>query len=705
MSTISADKPKPRSPQTPGQSTAQDGPTPRPTKPKSRSRSGCVTCKEKHLKCDETKPFCQMCQSKGSKCGGYQQQLRWSYKYETAVRKRRKDTKPAKPTKTTQNQKPIPLSSHPVAIRPRSPAQNGPLQPKQDLAIHDTVPEPEWQAALASLRALEDNYDGSDDNLYCFGDDATDVTVLDDDIPDLIAADTDVSSQLEIIPVSRSHDYSGNLIRDNTAGGWAHMNQQPAGTTGAVIFPSLIDTPSILITHWFERVCAVWSGYDSHLNLNRSLALNLWQQSETVSNCLQSMSAALMTATSPEMKQTSLRLLKDATSTVNRELSVIHSTPQLENIPVSLLFSLLCLGTSVCWTEATYLGVPFLREARALMNRINARGLPLSAENKQILSYFDKSLVYCDMLLAMVGYGDIPQDEKVEDEGTPHPWTGISTASYRLFARAVTLCQTFRRGSQQPRTTTEFLQNALKQIEEAQSIEEQVLAMETPAETDLGETGDQRTPRAHLVSLAEAYRLASLVHLYQTFPDLAARRLPRDSWPARNAQASLDTWIVALSLRLIETLKDIPPNSGSRMMQPALYISASTGLKLNLPTLNSEDSLVQFRSEPSPHGRTSLDHEDCEISEYMSHLCGFGSENTYSSENLLMHSAFGVEEARNFVLERLDIFEYTLPPNPIIVAKELVKAIWAAYDADVSGQYPIHWIDIMQSRNLRSLFG
>ncbi|KAL2065950.1 hypothetical protein VTL71DRAFT_3620 [Oculimacula yallundae] len=39
-----------------------------------KSKSGCVTCKARHVKCDETKPHCKRCTSTGRTCDGYQSQ-------------------------------------------------------------------------------------------------------------------------------------------------------------------------------------------------------------------------------------------------------------------------------------------------------------------------------------------------------------------------------------------------------------------------------------------------------------------------------------------------------------------------------------------------------------------------------------------------------------------------------------------------------
>ncbi|KAL4805297.1 hypothetical protein BDV18DRAFT_152673 [Aspergillus unguis] len=36
-----------------------------------RSRNGCITCKIRHVKCDEAKPECLQCQKSGRKCDGY----------------------------------------------------------------------------------------------------------------------------------------------------------------------------------------------------------------------------------------------------------------------------------------------------------------------------------------------------------------------------------------------------------------------------------------------------------------------------------------------------------------------------------------------------------------------------------------------------------------------------------------------------------
>ncbi|KAJ5698989.1 hypothetical protein N7462_000994 [Penicillium macrosclerotiorum] len=82
----------------PSPSTILDSPDPRPAargkstsppkkvkqiasatqKPKqTKSRNGCITCKAKRLKCDETKPCCHQCQRRKVTCGGYKKDFKW----------------------------------------------------------------------------------------------------------------------------------------------------------------------------------------------------------------------------------------------------------------------------------------------------------------------------------------------------------------------------------------------------------------------------------------------------------------------------------------------------------------------------------------------------------------------------------------------------------------------------------------------------
>jgi hypothetical protein len=63
-----------------------------------------------------------------------------------------------------------------------------------------------------------------------------------------------------------------------------------------------------------------------------------------------------------------------------------------------------------------------------------------------------------------------------------------------------------------------------------------------------------------------------------------------------------------------------------------------------------------------------------------------------------------VHRARSFILDRFASLQRSLPPKPIIVATELVQAVWRAYEDEKEGD-DVHWIDVMIDRRLSTLFG
>lgn len=45
--------------------------------PRSRTFTGCGTCRARHLKCDEARPVCNSCRRNNLPCQGYAAQLLW----------------------------------------------------------------------------------------------------------------------------------------------------------------------------------------------------------------------------------------------------------------------------------------------------------------------------------------------------------------------------------------------------------------------------------------------------------------------------------------------------------------------------------------------------------------------------------------------------------------------------------------------------
>ncbi|KAJ4326318.1 hypothetical protein N0V84_003184 [Fusarium piperis] len=646
--------------------------------PNPRSRSGCATCKAKHTKCDETRPECLRCIRKGVKCGGYWKEFKWSFKHQPGEMDINIQTGPS-PTPSRRGSS-VRTNKTPTTAVP--------------MTIPDPAPGPSKQDDLVTEDAASILGDASWTSSSC-----TD-------------SETDLFGQTN--PIVDTSDMSPNI--DMTS----QVLAPPAGQflESTPLTVSLItDTSSLLISNWFEQVCTAWSGFDSETNLNRKLALELCTTSHSVFSSLQSMSAGFLSTRLPNMRQSAMYFLQAATGSVLSEAKEVSCRTVLDTIPSGLLFSLFCLGTTVCWVDARQLGIPFFREAKMILKRLNRRLSTYSEKDLELLSFFNRSFAYCEMLLAAV---EDETDAVVDADNTiigprsdasmqlaeryidnsPHPWTGISPLAAQLFAQSIRLCRSFRRNLKLPKETERDFQRALEEIQEAQRLEERLLGLEFSAAISVTETGDYRTPALHLSQIAEAYQLAALLQLYQTFPDLVALRLPLDSAHANSRHIPWEEWIIPLSLRLVNVLEQIPPNSGTRVIQPLLYITASTGLRydtmtlLEVPgfsfeTVTAASPVTGF--QPGPFGDT---------------MEALGASPASAPPgNLISRMSLDISNARHFITGRLNMLENTLPPKPVVMARELIKAIWDAYDSEPPGSASVHWVDVMEETNLRSMFG
>ncbi|KAH8880824.1 hypothetical protein GQ53DRAFT_848664 [Thozetella sp. PMI_491] len=668
-----------------------------------------------YARCDEAKPACNACLRKGIPCGGYQRQLRWSSKHEKAL--------PTPPEDQCEDQ------------TPTSEATQEPPTVEDEFVWQHTISatsdtSSDIGSSMMSFPAEQAAGVLSDMDSSSFSAlDALDTILL----PDTQSLDLEFPSCLGLQVESPP---AGGLLEEFMAMGSGggdkqlmHTGQRyynrlnttispmdPSMGLSFLIPPAINDMPTLLINNWFDNVCSVWSAYDSHINLNRQLAGALWFKSDAVSSSLQFMSVALMADQLPQIKPEVTRYVQTAMKAIEKELQAVKSISHFDSVPASVLLALCCIGTTLCWIDARQLGLPFLRETKTLLGRVKQQAHNFSQEDCTLLAFFTRSFIYWDMLSAVVSYNndlgpeleaetsEAPKTITDEDEaqnGTilPHPWTGISTVPPRLFTSAIKLCRSFRVNIRSGMTTARNLNSALAAIEKAKHIEEQLLSMELPLMTQLSETGDELTPRRHLLETAEAYRLASLLQIYQTFPDLVAMRLPPDSVAQRNEDGHVpwDGWIVPLSLRLIKLLKDIPPTSGSRVIQPLLYISAGTGLKFE-PSANSGQ-----RGSETDKTVLGASNESRSLSGYMDQYLGL--EVQYGPEETISPLALSIGSARRFVMNRLNILESNLPPKPIGMAKKLVQAIWAAYDQETPGSSQVHWIDVMEEQELRTLLG
>jgi len=476
--------------------------------------------------------------------------------------------------------------------------------------------------------------------------------------------------------------------------GWPNEDHQ---TTELTMVQPVVDIPTFLIEHWFKSVCASWSALDSQSNPYRRLTANLWQTSTPVFYALQSISAASLVERLPHvMWDTARAAPRHAVDAINKELMAFF-TGSRPKFPTELLLSLFCMSSSMCWMESRQLGQHFVRQARTVLRKLD--GWNLDSETRELLDFFNGCLVYEEMLRSVVSEEEIdfkhmlswpePAIQRPLIPAVPHPWTGVSSDVLRLFGKATALCRRSRtRWRHNNGTSYQILQDAMKDIEEATKVEEALLSVVVP---QLRECADPRQPsdRAQdLHYLTEAYRLCALLQLYETFPDLSSKRIPN----LKDAEGPVlwRSWVSPLALHVTDVLSKVPPGNLS-CIQPLLCLCAGSGLRYESKVpLGSGHRNYLLSTDPVTPTTPTFGTPDPDF-----HLRNPG----------LSGEAVKVSQARLVIMERLDQLELSLPPKPIEVAKKLQRAVWSAYDEEIELPRRTHWLDVMSSTGLHSLFG
>ncbi|RSL57788.1 hypothetical protein CEP54_008100 [Fusarium duplospermum] len=365
--------------------------------------------------------------------------------------------------------------------------------------------------------------------------------------------------------------------------------------------------PTALVEHWFRYICPTRSTFDSETNYNRRLACNTWSTSEAVFYTLQAMSAA------HSMPHLSKDLRAQAVAAVDQGMARIRSV-QTTMVTVDLVFAVFKLGTSLSGTPDT--GEHSWSELAHEL--LTAWGIQLSAADVLLHAYFFQAFTYWEMVLAAIGGGSIPRrvDRKRwkyeatarretqlchSDFSSPGPeplpynpglnllgtrpnsWCGISNEVIDLFGQVLALCHNKARGN------SSWTTDALYDTYLAHEFQRELLAMDfdtlvlmDEANGYFIETRDDKTPISHLLQTAEAYRQAALLQLHLAFNHISADTTPRAEF------------LLGLVLRLLDTLEQIPLDSGSRTIHPMLYLSAAAGLRHLETTVSSESHQLEI---------------------------------------------------------------------------------------------------------------
>lgn len=439
------------------------------------------------------------------------------------------------------------------------------------------------------------------------------------------------------------------------------------------------DVESLLVQHYFKDVCGVFSSFDSVLNPFRTTIGRIYKECPSINYAIQSMAAAHLANTFPNMAATGLELQRKAREALEAELPLAQRD---HKSTTKTFLSIMLLGLTTSWHDSNALGLEYLSLARDLiLPKLFSRSGGIEFEREA--QFFEESLIHWEMLMGFVTEDAMsfspksglrpsitskkttPAARGPQGKIVPHPWTGIAPMIHFLFAEVGRLV---RKERSMDRESSMDLRRRQENLQNAASLEEDLLAVDYPSVDQVIDTGDERTPKEHFVTIAEAYRLAGLLEIYRVFPSILRKRLGSDK-PKGSDNMNLDfpaprfetvyedtdmkLWLNSLAMHIIGSLQSLPSSSGTFCIQPLLLVVAASELKFV----------------------SSIDFFDVQAND--SEIVG----------------------AREFVIRRLQEFALRLPNKPLRKMIQLIKETWRQSDEG----HDAFWIDVMNEKGYHTI--
>jgi hypothetical protein len=666
------------------------------------------------LKCDETAPTCLQCKKRNVACPGYEKTLKWSTKYEVLCPVQLKSPSPKpKPNPDTTSrvpiaiQRPLPqnVASGIEALAAVLPAgrKNADIEVGTK-EVSPPIPSPpalEEPAAIPESSAededsprhyepfMVDDIDSMDPLPMEFAEtvplshgdfnfDPFEDVYLDDSSFDDLGLDLEDDSDKAIsVPDTlttreSSREASPRLSRSLLLDFYRLPSPSPDPSSSD-------DVESLLIQHYFKDVCAVFSSFDSALNPFRTTIGRIYQECPSINYAIQSMAAAHLANTFPNMANLGIELQRKAYDALQAELPLVQGG---QANATKTFLSIMLLGLTASWHDSSALGLEYLSTARSL---ILPKLLSRSEEDEvqREAQFFEESLIHWEMLMGFVTEDAMsfstpsglrprrvskqkaPATRRPDGKIVPHPWTGIAPTGQFLLAEVGRLV---RRERSLDRSSANDIRRRQENALNAASLEEDLLALENPSVDELADTGDERTPKDDFIVLAEAYRNAGLLELYRVFPSLLRKRLgnkqlnksdnvdfhfpmPRFETPYQDTDTKL--WLNSLAMHILRSIESLPSSSGTFCIQPLLIVIAASELRFI----------------------SSVDFFD-----------------VHANDSKIL-------SARDFVMRRLQEFALRLPNKPLRQMIQLIKETWRQSDDGKDA----FWIDIMNENGWHTI--
>lgn len=628
----------------------------------SKSRNGCHRCKSKHIKCDETKPDCRICQAQGAQCPGYVKELKWSNKHEVhssgpqPPRKRQRTVHPSPTSPSVSNETSLSPGNESTGGRVNSlvAAPQLGLQPSDDIDLFEwpSLEQYGYEDLAFSSALYQPTTETSFETAfsYPFLGDLSEIAHQESEPPQTTGTESIITSD-EGEELS-SPDVPSNL--EKTQSGSAGLLQTFYRLTVPSKVPGFSDQD--LVHHYFKHVCPLYSCFDSEQNPFRTLVASTWADSKTISTAIQSLAVGHLANHYPHMASQALAKRSMAWKSLQKDLQLLRSNKCSAD---TVLLSLLLLGLSSVWHQASNLGLQYLFIARDLVQTKLKNN-----DQSPLNDFFMDAVIHWEMLASLVDPVPMSPFSGLKSPTLhlpmkprpikPHPWTGLLNHLAFLFGE---IGRVLRRRQRDGLISTDD--------EEWVGILSQALtSLVVPEAADVVDFDDPCTASTDLVAIAKAYRCIAFLELYQSYPRLLWDALSEDkliedfqqlklSQQSRNEE-ELHLNLTSIATHTLQIVKPIPISSAACRLLPLIMLSA--GSQVRIP-------------------------DDVKL-------------DTDQSAELL--------DVRYLVEQRMLVLSRKYPQRPLLVMTSILKEVWERVDAGLSGA---HWMDVAHEKCWQTIMG
>ncbi|KAJ5557092.1 hypothetical protein N7494_001007 [Penicillium frequentans] len=563
-----------------------------------KSRNGCITCKAKRLKCDETKPSCSQCDRRKVSCGGYKKDFKWRPFEETNLAVGRPTT--IKPTKKANNHShlltslanpedfPTPpitefavspnrAQSNPANTSPRESSLLGSPGSIKSYVSGDVHSLDEFQVMPEHSSAAEDIVHGitasnSMDTDSChflpFLETFQGAAPFDDEM----ILDTNVETTSGPITFGPAYqqppdlDFNFSQLLDEDNGEIEEIIRQsnaspnqwgfPFSAQDNNIFdfsrlpgqPSLAPESQEMLALRFDKLtCGILSVKDGRTeNPWRTLIWPLAKETPALYHALFALSAFHSAKENPSLRVQGVKHMRKSMTCLREQIQSMRTD--------TALATSLALAFADTWDHNTRTCVQHLRGAKVLMQQVLNVGVQGGQNNDRLdrIRFLYNTWTYMDVLARLTSLDESGQDDLTQDifqlpGDAVHeidPLMGCAATLFPLIGRVARLVQRVRKCSS----------NSVSIVSQGMELKSLVERWEPPHWFEPPE--DPTSEVQHSIQVAHAYRWATLLYLHQAVPEM----------PSEPAEE--------LAKRVLILLATVPPTSRTTIIQMFPLIAA-----------------------------------------------------------------------------------------------------------------------------------